>query len=349
MITPSAAVVDNKIYTVKVPAAFAAWGASNTGATNPPVNTAFEFVLEKASTGFVAKDHVLFMNSDASSTADALGFSLAVSDASTPGKYNLCFCSGQGDTTLVDFGDGDTTYERETGIKASAAPTYIGGLDVSLTVLGKPIADHDCIAKCDKGCLGPDCYCDGYYEGAAEAGALCLPAHLCASACDLLSDCKGFDTVDVYPLCYLGTGVNETDSTDGSLLHFTKKLGTACTHFSDFPEKVGSLAISERVDVGVDYVFTPGENGSFEITGTGLMGGVGELSADRIMVIDCSGRCGITQPSKSTDMPMTPWAAFKPTTFFQDPAAIDTENPANTKETVSIETFPSGYGSYGGP
>jgi hypothetical protein len=347
-ITPSAAVVDNKVYTVKVPAAFAAWGASNPGATNPPVNTAYEFVLEKASTAFVAKDHVLFMNSDASSTADALGFSLAVSDASTPGKYNLCFCSGQGDTTLVDFGDGDTTYERETGIIASADPAYIDGLDVSLTVLGKPIADHDCIAKCDKGCLGPDCYCDGYYEGAAEAGALCLPAHLCASACDLSSDCTGFDAVDVYPLCYLGTSTITSDVTDGSLQHFTKKLGTACTHFSEFAEKVGSLAISTRVDVGVDYVFTPGENGSFEITGTGLMDAVGGLSADRIMVIDCSGRCGIAQPSSSTDLPLATWASFKPTTFFQDVAAEDAENPVNQKESVTIEAVPSGYGYYGG-
>jgi hypothetical protein len=234
-------------------------------------------------------------------------------------------------------------------MKTYAHSLYIDGLSTTLTILGKPIKDHDCIAKCDKGCLGPDCYCDGYFAGAAEAGALCLPEYLCASACDLLGDCQGFDTMDIYPLCYLGTGTNATDVADGSLQHFTKKLGTACTHFSDFPEKVGSLAISTRVDVGVDYVFTPGENGSFEITGTGLMAGVGELSADRIMVIDCSGRCGIAQPTKSTDLPLTSWAAYKPTTFFQDVAAADAENPAKKAETVVIEEFPSGYGYYGGP
>jgi hypothetical protein len=312
------------------------------------VNAAFEFVLEKASSGFVAKDHVIFMDGT-TSTADALGFSLAVSGAATPGKYNLCFCSGKGDATLVDLGDGDTTYERETGIMGWADPYWLDGQPASLTVLGMPIKDHDCVTKCDKGCLGPNCYCDGYFAGAAEAGALCLPEYLCASACDLLGDCQGFDTLDIYPLCYLGRFANTTDVTDGSLQHFKKKAGTACTHFADFPEKVGSLAISTRVDVGVDYVFTPGENGSFEITGSGLMGGVGKLSADRIMVIDCSGRCGLAQPSKSADLPATPWAAFKATTFFQDAAAADDENPVKAAETVTYEASQSGLGYYGGP
>jgi len=345
-ITPSAAVMDNKIYTVKVPYAFVAWGSSPAG--TPPVNSAFEFVLEKASSGFVATDHVIFMDG-ATSTADALKFSFAVSDAAAPGRYSLCFCSGQEDTTLVDLGDGDTTYIRATGIMAYADPAWLDGVDTALTVLGKPIKDHECIAKCDKGCLGPDCYCEGYFAGAAEADALCLPEHLCASACDLIAECKGFDTVDIYPLCYLGIATNATDVTDGSLQHFMKNAGTACTHFSDFDEKVGSLAISTRVDVGVDYVFTPGENGSFEVTGTGLMGGVGGLSADRIMVIDCSGRCGIAPPTKSTDLPLASWAAFKPTTFFQDAAAEDAENPAKAAETVTVEPYPTGYGYYGGP
>lgn len=60
-------------------------------------------------------------------------------------------------------------------------------------------------------------------------------------------------------------------------------------------KNVGSIYITGKVDVGVDYIVTPSapETMSLEITGQDL-----SYSKDRIMVIDCFGTCGVTGPSE---------------------------------------------------
>ena len=47
---------------------------------------------------------------------------------------------------------------------------------------------------------------------------------------------------------------------------FEKKSGTACSQLSDFQQTAGSFAVTARPDIAVDYVVTPGEDVSIEVT-----------------------------------------------------------------------------------
>jgi hypothetical protein len=77
-------------------------------------------------------------------------------------------------------------------------------------------------------------------------------------------------------------------------------MGSPCTHFDDFRMKIGVLTVTARVEVGVDYVFTPGVEGSLELTTPTSFANVADaMSADRIMVIDCGGTCGVSGPTES--------------------------------------------------
>jgi hypothetical protein len=69
--------------------------------------------------------------------------------------------------------------------------------------------------------------------------------------------------------------------------------------------EIGTLAVTTRPDVGVNYVVTPGESTSFEVTGHSL-----EYEKDRVMVIDCIGTCGVSGPAvgvKQPGMPVSPY------------------------------------------
>jgi len=61
---------------------------------------------------------------------------------------------------------------------------------------------------------------------------------------------------------------------------------------------LGIITITQKVDLAVDFVVTPnlpvGESTSIEVTGMGM-----DIGADRVMVIDCTGMCGVTESAKS--------------------------------------------------
>merc|ERR1719387_2509829 len=191
------------------------------------------------------------------------------------------------------------------------------------------------------------------------ASALCLPKHLCADACDEEESCVGIGVHDELPLCFLYTDCSSTvEELDRQF--FTKMMGTACTQFSDFSEKAGAIAVTNRVHVGVDYIATPGEPTSIELTGLPskslLPGAGGMLSADRIMVIDCGGTCGIAGPSESVEAPtatVASWSSFWPKTYFREMASEDAQNAVDPERVVNpipsakqetyAETYPGYY------
>merc|ERR1719486_1093944 len=120
-------------------------------------------------------------------------------------------------------------------------------------------------------------------------------------------------------------------------------MGTACTQFQDFTEKAGALAVTNRVHVGVDYIATPGEPTSIELTGLPskslLPEADGMLSADRIMVIDCGGTCGIAGPSESVEAPnatVDSWSTFWPKTYFRDMVSED-QASKSTRSVLLIQ------------
>jgi hypothetical protein len=61
---------------------------------------------------------------------------------------------------------------------------------------------------------------------------------------------------------------------------------------------IGTVSVTTRPYVGVDYVVTPGESTSFEITGDAL-----DYMTDRVMVVDCVGTCGVSGPAKGVKQP----------------------------------------------
>jgi len=349
VVTLSSVVADEARYQITVPAGIV---ANSDGQTSQQLTgpADFTFDIEKTASSFAVDKHVLFVDG-ASSNADGLAFNMLLSATTSPGTYKVCYCSGQLDQSLAVFGDGDTTYQLTEDLKCNDAVVTLSGSNSQL--LGMPLADHECQAKCASGCVGPHCYCDGYLEAKRSApGALCLPKHLCADACDLEAGCTGINVHDDLPVCILATACSSTETVE-DMQYFEKKTGTACTHFSDFTETAGTLAVTNRVDVAVDYVTTPQQDASVELTGTSLLNGASQmLSSDRIMVIDCGGTCGVSGPSSGLDLPenaakVETWNKFWPKTYFQDDPSdyVDRTRVVNPVEPASALGY---YGDEGG-
>jgi len=351
----SGSIADNARYEFEVPAAIVtdAKTGSEVDSDGP-----FALDIEKSASGFVYASHVLFADA-AASTADGLAFGLQFTAPTKPGQYSVCYCSGQTDQSLATLGDGDSTYKLAEDIQCSGTPVDLSSSTSEL--LDMVLKDHECETKCASGCVGPHCYCDGYEMAKRSVpGALCLPKQLCAEACDLEAGCKGINVHDDKPVCVLETAsscttANQEEAED--MQYFTKDAGTACTHFSDFTETAGTLAVTNRVDVAVDYVMTPMQEAGLELTGTGLLNGqsLGMLTSDRVMVIDCGGTCGVSDPSTGLDMPpnsgsVATWNAFWPRTFFQDAAAdvpIPLPGEDDTTRVVTPVAPVVGQGYYG--
>merc|ERR1719311_2018776 len=112
-----------------------------------------------------------------------------------------------------------------------------------------------------------------------------------------------------------------------------------------FDESAGALVVTSRVDVAVDYVFTPNKEGTIELTAPAsssfTYGDAGLLSKDRITIIDCGGTCGVSSPTKSISMPLMAdsietWNDFPAASYFFDPAHVDLENPIDPLKMVEI-------------
>jgi len=131
-----------------------------------------------------------------------------------------------------------------------------------------------------------------------------LSRTLCREACDATTGCTGYSTHATLPRCFLSGGAATT--ADVKYESWTKAGGT-CAVDSDFltttaageaDGNLGKITVTAKPVVGVDYVVTPGEKASIEVTGTDL-----DVMKDRIMVIDCYGTCGVSEPSPSASIP----------------------------------------------
>jgi hypothetical protein len=248
--------------------------------------------------------------------------------------YSVCYCDEQEDETLETLGDQAATYMLSDDEKCASAAALNRENITGITVLGTDLDEHACGAKCSLGCIGPHCYCEGHTAGAA-ASVLCLPKTACKEACDLVGDdCIGINVHYDLPQCEL-IGSSCDASTQEAWQFFAKTPGTACTQEDDFREKVGTMTITSRVHTGVEYVITPGEAASIELTNpegaSFTYGPYSLLSRDRITIIDCGGTCGISPPTAGLLKPagserMATWNALGPHSHFQDLAHADTKN-----------------------
>jgi hypothetical protein len=285
------------------------------------------------------------------STPDAYTFSLQLPEDVAEDELDVCYCNANDDTTLEVFGDGATTYKLVNDAKCG--PVY--SLDQAMVAspflypTGKRVIEHVCHTKCVAGCTGPYCFCSGYDEDVTD-DTLCLSPDLCREACEATGEaCLGINIADDKPQCLLvladpktptpaptPAAVNSTgvvadvpgyeftcdEREDWSF--YQKFFGTACTHAADFKERAGALAVTKRVKVGIDYVLDPGQPHALEVTAPKNPNpdSTGELSpyADRIMVVDCEGVCGVSAPSRALegDTSVRAWANLAPTYDLSD-------------------------------
>lgn len=342
--------VANARYQVTVPAEAVEDAGGQAGPAAPYV---FEFVYD--TTSFSPVGDVVRLSDGSSSSAMVFNVQL---DAATPdGRYAVCYCSGQLDNNLADLGDYAKRYKLEEDKKCDGSARLAPSATVE--VMSYTLEEHVCAAKCGPGCIGPHCFCDGYV-GEAGARTLCLPKQLCADACTEQDGCAGIVVHDDLPQCeLLSAPCDDLGRVEEEWQSFRKDAGTACTHFQDFDEAAGSLVVTSRVDVAVDYVFTPNAHGSIELTApTGASGFTSagtSLSRDRITIIDCGGTCGISSPTKSISLPanadsINTWNDLSAESYFVDTAHVDPENPATptvTPQSAAADqlytTFPGAY------
>merc|ERR1719313_2200571 len=350
-----------KRYKMTVPAgAFADVQADGSTATSgPSAAYSFEFVALGPET-YYDYSTMAVSATNVDSVDDALKYALSIEgeDHDMP-FYTVCYCDDQRDETLEDLGDGDTTYKIFEDLKCLA-----GTLEGATEMVGdRTVAEHACATKCSKGCSGPFCYCDGYDPQTSTPDTLCLPPSLCREACDSTGSCGGINIHDFKPQCLLlpaggdciGYAVNGTDAElpAGIMVAeewqlFSKTLGTACTNLADYEERAGSLFVTSKVQVAVDYVLHPGQMGSIELTSppgaegmltfehSPVMGFTATklLSKDRITIIDCKGTCGVSSPTSAVIAPMMgdkiqTWNDFSPYSWFTDLPSIDSANPVD--------------------
>jgi hypothetical protein len=130
-------------------------------------------------------------------------------------------------------------------------------------------------------------------------------------------------------------------------MYFEAEMGTACTQVMDFKERAGTVTVTSRVLVGVDYVVTPNIKQSLEVTGPDLTyDGKELLSKDRVMVIDCGGTCGVSGPTdKVTGFDKVGmWNDLLPFSYFQDAPWNDDQNdPVNVVTATTPMPTPEGY------
>merc|ERR1719331_3118747 len=181
--------------------------------------------------------------------------------------------------------------------------------------------DHFCAKKCARGCVRQDCFCDSfdpdtmYDESTVDlmdgyAAPLCLSAPLCRDACSASAYCEMFDYEPETNFCWLlstkasalSTCENGDLNYDESTQTWARVNGSACTNTSDFTQTVGTITLAQRADIANDWVLTPSAGvgtdyvpvQSLEVTGTGM-----DWTKDRVMLVECTGTCGVSGPAAS--------------------------------------------------
>jgi hypothetical protein len=308
------------------------------GNTGPFNDTDVEFILDSGT--WNAELHTLDIDS-LTSTREGFEVPAAFTVGTEPGEYNVCFCDELSDDTLETLGDGEFSYSFNADARCESSD-----LLNETEIIGLSLAEHRCESKCALGCVGTHCHCEGYEPG-LPLSTLCLPRPLCAKACADTESCVAFSVHDEKPQCELATVCDyATEAAAWSV--FAKLDGASCTHVDDFRTPIGQLAISGRVDIGVDYIFTPGVEGSIEITNplsASFMKFDKKLSEDRITVIDCGGACGVSRPTEAVTLKISnsmstnvevveaagiaTWAQFVSYNNFVDIAHEDAQNTQN--------------------
>jgi hypothetical protein len=262
------------------------------------------------------------------STGDGYVFTGSV-PAISPGEYTICYCDDQSS-------DGNETRETWPPSESIYKVTQdsVCGMELGYSSL-TPAAQSDvCTVKCAAGCTGADCFCDSFdsadYVSSLDAHKsypLCVSATTCKAYCSAVDSCTGFDYDPATNMCELLNGTcADVSFKEGSQYWERTANASACAADAEYDTVVGTVTLTTRADVGVDYVFTPGEVASVEVIGTGM-----DWQRDRLMLIDCTGTCGASGPTSlvtagpKSQMHYNHWIPVMP--YFIDPPHDDMELP----------------------
>lgn len=263
------------------------------------------------------------VQSDASSIQQR-SFMLPLPLDLSPGHYDVCYCDDQLDRTLKDLKDKGPRPESDF------ATTYrlsTSGTALSMSDLPASMAEEACETKCTHGCEGDDCHCG---SEAWTPNTLCLSAAKCRAMCDELVDsCAGVRVTDGERCELLESTIDADDLSPVGILRqrtyevYSKVKHTACTHTQDFSDHIGTLSVTNRVEVGLDYVLRPGQPQSLELVGN--FGAAPDLLADRIMVVEKDGTCGRSPPAEGVHSDQN-WATLPPMSWWHDYPHEDAQN-----------------------
>jgi hypothetical protein len=287
---------------------------------------------------------VAILDGSAASTEEEYVFAGDI-PADAKGAYSLCMCA-------------DAAYSVASGILDSTHGTTSG-----FTLSAATAADY-CVDKCSGGCVGPDCFCSGLL-GSDEAdyglggdGPLCLDAAACRKACDDEAACKGYSIHTTLPRCWLTSeAAPQTVVDDEAYETWTATGGTcadadfvhlgsadtadAATQKAAVKRNLGTIYVSQKAMVGVNFVVEPGKVSSIEITGQDL-----NVERDRVMVIDCYGTCGISPPAAAAKVAKS-FVEWPPINAIVDPPSLaprdPPELPDNSAEDYAYLKIPGKY------
>jgi len=270
------------------------------------------------------------------STEEAYDFSvpLPFDDSNTLLSYSICYCDAQNQASLSAPGaDPEPSFIVRESIKATA------GVPIALAEVHEDWRDFGCYEMCSRGCTGRNCFCSGYQPDLGDSDqALCLTATLCRDACEATATCRGFETHTSNSRCILlkqtirGTdATNRVTGVDLALSateytddwnHWSYDVREACKADGTFSKKIGTLVMTSRPFVNHDWVLEPNQMTSLEVLGTDL-----DEMRDRVVVIDCKGTCGVSNPTQALSVPDTQVATATTSECCGNEASTTTVNP----------------------
>jgi hypothetical protein len=226
---------------------------------------------------------------------DKVEYDLHVAADTAPGTYRICYCNSAADLSPKRAqADTSTYYLLPPG---KGTPVRFTGA----TVAGRPLEEHLCDPKCMQGCAGDDCFCADL-DFTMSRDLYCLSPQLCADACHAAAGCMGVSVKG--ERCALLDDLSSVTAAFGWAT-YSKALGAPCTDPNDFGIDAGAVVVTQAVDVGVDFVVTPGEPAVLEVSGVGLMSQPPlSATAHRISIIDSFGRCGVSAPVEAAGGPL---------------------------------------------
>jgi len=291
--------------------------------------------------------HVLLNWTSDGSTADEWAFTGGLGNLSA-GTYDLCSCdNSEKDAYYYDEVDEFRIYETdpENHIWYLTDGYRCGGDNHEGTNLGNlPFTDIEnsyyaaaieqlCTMKCAKGCVGEDCFCDGYdpeihYQeditAADVATPFCADAALCAQLCEGSGPaCGGFDLDIENNLCYLsfrngypglnsesnrnlehcqgGSGAVYKEGFEHWRITRDKSTCAATGGSGEHSLKITRKNFKRHVGT-ITLTQRPSINNDWVLTpgkteSIEVSGTDLDWMEDRIMIIDSTGTCGISSPT----------------------------------------------------